>query len=136
MPVIPSTWTCAPSGIRRVAPGTPSTAGMPRSLMGPRQVSTWSPAQLGVVDDAYLDRLHLLYRSDPVLANPFEAALQQRDVASVEVAARGRGGRIEPVFTAEVRDDEGNVVAEVEKVLYVRRKEPSPPAPLPQAGEG
>jgi uncharacterized protein (DUF1501 family) len=78
-------------------------AGMPRSLMGPRQVSTWSPAQLGVVDDAYLDRLHLLYRSDPMLANPFEAALQQRGAAGTDVPSAGRTGRIEPTFTAAAR---------------------------------
>ena len=37
-------------------------------------------------------------------------------------AAADREGKIKPVFTVEVRDDEGEVVAEVEKVLYVRRK--------------
>jgi acyl-coenzyme A thioesterase PaaI-like protein len=51
-------------------------------------------------------------------------------------AAADREGKVEPVFTVEVHDDDGNVVAEVEKILYVRRKKPSPPAPLPQAGEG
>ena len=59
--------------------GIAVAAGMPRSLTGSWPVSTWSPAQLGAVDDAYLDRLHLLYRADPVLANPFEAALQQQE---------------------------------------------------------
>jgi acyl-coenzyme A thioesterase PaaI-like protein len=29
----------------------------------------------------------------------------------------------EPVFTAEIKDEEGNVVAEVEKLLYVRKKD-------------
>lgn len=30
--------------------------------------------------------------------------------------------KYEPVFTAEIKDAEGNVVAEVEKLLYVRRR--------------
>ena len=37
-------------------------------------------------------------------------------------AAADRDGKIEPVFTVEVRDEQGEVVAEVEKLLYVRRK--------------
>jgi hypothetical protein len=32
--------------------------------------------------------------------------------------------KVEPTFVVEVKDDSGAVVAEVEKVLYVRRKEP------------
>lgn len=32
--------------------------------------------------------------------------------------------KVEPRFVVEVKDDSGAVVAEVEKVLYVRRKEP------------
>jgi len=32
-------------------------------------------------------------------------------------------GKIEPAFTVQVTDSEGNVVAEVEKLLYVRKKE-------------
>jgi len=31
--------------------------------------------------------------------------------------------KYEPVFTVEVKDEEGTVIAEVEKLLYVRRKE-------------
>src|SRR6185436_20856164 len=42
-------------------------------------------------------------------------------------AAADRDGKVEPVFTVEVRDEQEEVVAEVEKLLYVRRKEPSPP---------
>jgi len=30
--------------------------------------------------------------------------------------------KVEPVFTVEVKDDEGTTIAEVEKLLYVRRK--------------
>lgn len=61
--------------------GVAVAAGMPRSLAGQYPVSTWSPAQLGVLEDAYLDRLHLLYRNDPLLHNRFEAAIQQQEVA-------------------------------------------------------
>ena len=32
--------------------------------------------------------------------------------------------KYEPVFTVQVKDKEGNVIAEVEKLLYVRLKEP------------
>ena len=84
-------------------------AGMPRSLMGPAPVATWSPAQLGAVDDGYLDRLHLLYRADPVLANPFEAALQQTEITGdVTMQGRGmqgreRGGPIALTFVATAR---------------------------------
>ena len=39
--------------------------------------------------------------------------------------------KVEPTFTVQVKDEKGNVVAEVDKVLYVRRKDhkPQPPAP-------
>ena len=68
-------------------------AGMPRSLTGTFPVSTWSPATLGAVDDGYLDRLHFLYRSDPVLMNRFEAALQQRDATGDIGGDMAGGGR-------------------------------------------
>jgi acyl-coenzyme A thioesterase PaaI-like protein len=32
------------------------------------------------------------------------------------------GGKVEPVFTVEVLDEQGEIVADVEKLLYVRRK--------------
>lgn len=70
--------------------GIAVAAGMPRSLTGPHPVSTWSPAELGVVDDGYLDRLHLLYRSDPTLLGRFESALGMLDIGE-EADARGRG---------------------------------------------
>ncbi|HYO14699.1 MAG TPA: DUF4442 domain-containing protein [Thermoanaerobaculia bacterium] len=38
-------------------------------------------------------------------------------------AAAVATAKVEPVFTVEVVDDQGEVVAEVEKLLYVRRKE-------------
>lgn len=93
----------------QVMPGERSgiaiAAGMPRSMTGPFQVETWSPAQLGVVDDAYLDRLAVLYRTDPALQGRFEAALQQKDVVGEEPMAGGgarRGGMV-PLFQAAAR---------------------------------
>ena len=38
-------------------------------------------------------------------------------------AAADSGGKVEPVFAAEVLDAEGKAVARVEKTLYVRRKD-------------
>jgi len=60
--------------------GVSVAAGMPRSLMGPAPVSTWSPANLDSFSNSFLDRLHVLYRADRELANPFEAALAHPDV--------------------------------------------------------
>ena len=57
-------------------------AGLPRSLSGKIPVSSWSPAQLGSVEAAFLERLHLFYRSDPLLSGKFEAALGQREIAT------------------------------------------------------
>ena len=85
--------------------GIAVAAGMPRSLTGTYPVATWSPARLGTVDDAWLDHLHLLYRSDRVLLNPFEAALQQRETTEGIQGGMGGGGgrRIGPVFEAAAR---------------------------------
>lgn len=66
-------------------------AGLPRSLAGPHQVLTWSPTQLGVLGDEYVERLHLLYREDPRLLDRFEAALQMSDAAE-EMSEMGMGG--------------------------------------------
>jgi len=38
-------------------------------------------------------------------------------------AAADAGGKVEPVFTVEVFDEKGELVADVEKLLYVRRKD-------------
>jgi acyl-coenzyme A thioesterase PaaI-like protein len=54
----------------------------------------------------------------------FEIGPEQ--VAEIRAAA-DRDGKVEPTFVAEVRDDEGQVIAEVEKLLYVRRKAPEAP---------
>ena len=40
-------------------------------------------------------------------------------------AAADRGEKVEPVFTVEVLDEQDEVVAEVEKLLYVRLAKPS-----------
>jgi acyl-coenzyme A thioesterase PaaI-like protein len=39
-------------------------------------------------------------------------------------AAADRGEKVEPVFTVEVRDEQGEVVAEIEKLLYIRLAKP------------
>ena len=82
--------------------GIAVAAGMPRSLMGPHPVSTWSPTELGVVEDAYLDRLHLLYRRDERLHGSFEAALQQRELTD-GMEGGGRGRDVEAILTATAR---------------------------------
>lgn len=93
----------------QVMPGARSgiavSAGMPRSLTGPFEVRSWSPSQLGVVTDAYLERLAALYREDRVLAGRFEAALAQEATVGEEMAARGnapRGGMTQ-LFDATAR---------------------------------
>jgi uncharacterized protein (DUF1501 family) len=73
--------------------GIAVAAGMPLSLSGPFDVQSWSPTQLGVVEDAFRDRLATLYRADAVLHNRFEAAIQQQDVVGEEAGARGRARR-------------------------------------------
>lgn len=76
--------------------GIAIAAGLPLSLSGPHPVATWSPAELGVVEDAYLERLHLLYRSDPSLQGRFEAALGMQDVGEEMDAMGGAGRRGDP----------------------------------------
>jgi acyl-coenzyme A thioesterase PaaI-like protein len=41
-------------------------------------------------------------------------------------AAADRGGKVEPTFRVDVVNEQGDVVAEVEKLLYVRRKDAVP----------
>jgi uncharacterized protein (DUF1501 family) len=110
----------------QVMPGERSgiaiASGMPRSMAGAYQVETWSPAQLGQVDDAYLDRLGALYRTDRALHGAFEAALQQGaavgdDSMAGRGAQRGAGGGISPLMQAAariLRRDAGPNVAAVE----------------------
>ena len=93
----------------QVMPGERSgiaiASGMPRSMTGTFGVETWSPAQLGQVDDAYLDRLGTLYRTDRALQGAFEAALQQGNIVGEDpMAGRGaqRGG-VTPLLQAAAR---------------------------------
>ncbi|MEX2182223.1 MAG: DUF1501 domain-containing protein [Gemmatimonadaceae bacterium] len=93
----------------QVMPGERSglavASGMPRSMSGPFEVRTWSPAQLGVVDDAYLERLATLYRRDRALAGRWEAAVQQQADVGEEPMARGAAGRgaVTPLLEAAAR---------------------------------
>jgi len=73
--------------------GIAIAAGMPLSLTGAYDVQSWSPTQLGVVDDAFRDRLAALYRADAVLHNRFEAAIAQQELVGEEPMARGRARR-------------------------------------------
>ena len=99
--------------------GVAVAAGMPRSLTGSYDVQTWSPAQLGAVSDAYLDRLSTLYRTDKVLYGRFEAAIQQQELIGEEPMAGGgaRRGGITPLMQASakiLRQDGGPNIAAVE----------------------
>jgi uncharacterized protein (DUF1501 family) len=99
--------------------GIAIAAGMPRSLSGSYEVQTWSPTQLGAVDDAYLQRLGALYRNDKALYGRFEAAIQQQDVVGEEPMARGnaRRGGVTPLMQAAakiLRQDGGPNIAAVE----------------------
>lgn len=85
--------------------GIAVAAGMPRSLAGPHPVSSWSPAQLGAVEDGYLDRLGLLYRADRDLHDRFEAALQLREIAPEMEGMRAGGprARFSPIMSVTAR---------------------------------
>lgn len=85
--------------------GIAIAAGMPLSLNGQFEVESWSPTQLGAVDDAFLERLAFLYRSDRTLANRFEAAVQQKDMVGEEAMAGGgaRRGGITPLMQAAAK---------------------------------
>jgi uncharacterized protein (DUF1501 family) len=87
--------------------GIAIAAGMPLSLTGSHQVESWSPTQLGAVDDAFLERLAVLYRADAALHNRFEAALQQQELVGEEPMARGNaargGGGTTPLMQAAAR---------------------------------
>ena len=97
--------------------GIAIAAGMPRSMTGTYEVQTWSPTQLGVVDDAYLQRLGALYRTDQALYGKFEAAVQQQDTVGEEPMARGnaRRGGVGSIMQAAARilrqDDGPNIAA-------------------------
>jgi uncharacterized protein (DUF1501 family) len=107
----------------QVMPGERSgiaiASGLPRSMNGSFDVQTWSPTQLGVVDDDYLARLSRLYRADRTLSGRFEAAIQQQDVVGEEPMAgqNARRGGIAPLMRAAariLRQEKGPNIAEVE----------------------
>jgi uncharacterized protein (DUF1501 family) len=104
--------------------GIAIAAGMPRSMMGAFDVQTWSPAQLGAVDDAYLERLAVLYRADGTLHGRFEAAMQQQNMVGEEPMAAGPNGRrqgaggITPLMNAAARILRGNTGPNVAAVEF------------------
>ncbi len=97
--------------------GIAVAAGLPLSMSGTHAVKTWSPAKLGVVDDGYVDRLHVLYRHDPRLLDRFEAALQMPEVGMM-TSSRSRGRQqTEAILGATarfLREPDGPNVAAVE----------------------
>lgn len=107
----------------QVMPGERSgiaiASGLPRSMTGPFDVQTWSPTQLGVVDDEYLERLSALYRTDSTLHGRFEAAMQQQATVGEEpMAGQGaRRGGVAPLMRAAariLRQENGPNIAAVE----------------------
>jgi uncharacterized protein (DUF1501 family) len=99
--------------------GIAIASGMPRSLTGSFDVQTWSPTQLGAVDDEYLGRLASLYRGDKVLQGRFEAAIQQQNLVGEEPMAGGGARRagMTPLMQAAARilkQDTGPNIAAVE----------------------
>ena len=99
--------------------GIAIASGLPRSMAGAFDVQTWSPTQLGVVDDDYLDKLSLLYRGDSVLHGRFEAAMQQQETVGEEAMAgqNARRGGIAPLMRAAariLRQEKGPNIAAVE----------------------
>jgi uncharacterized protein (DUF1501 family) len=82
-------------------------------------VESWSPTKLGVVDDAFLERLAVLYRSDAALQGRFEAALQQQNLVGEEPMSGGnaRRGGITPLMQAAariLRQEQGPNIAAME----------------------
>jgi uncharacterized protein (DUF1501 family) len=99
--------------------GIAIAAGMPRLLTGSYEVQTWSPTQLGAIDDAYLQRLGALYRNDKALYGRFEAAIQQQETVGEEPMARGSARRngVTPIMRAAakiLRQDTGPNIAAME----------------------
>jgi uncharacterized protein (DUF1501 family) len=99
--------------------GIAIAAGMPLSLTGPYEVESWSPTRLGVVDDAFLERLAVLYRADSALHGRFEAALQQQELVGEETMAgrNARRGGVTPLMQAAariLRQEQGPNIAAME----------------------
>ena len=85
--------------------GVAIASGLPRSLSGRFEVQTWSPTQLGAVNDEFLGRLAVLYRADSALSGRFESALHQQNLVGEEPMAGGgaRRGGITPLMQATAR---------------------------------
>jgi uncharacterized protein (DUF1501 family) len=88
-------------------------------MSGSYNVQTWSPTQLGVVDDDFLGRLSMLYRADRALSGRFEEAMQQQATVGEEPMAgqNARRGGIAPLMRAAariLRQENGPNIAEVE----------------------
>ena len=101
--------------------GIAVAAGMPRSLSGSFPALSWSPAELGAVEDDYIERLHVLYTRDADLHDRFEAALRLEALSGNDGmgggAQRRGGGRVGPVLGATarfLREPEGPNIAAVE----------------------
>ena len=85
--------------------GIAIASGLPRSLSGRFEVQTWSPTQLGAVNDEFLGRLGVLYRADSTLSGRFESARPQQNLVGEEPMAGGnaRRGGITPLMQATAR---------------------------------
>ena len=57
-----------------------------------------------------------------------EERIAEIRAAADNVGNDGNGGKVEPVFRVDVVNEKGEVVADIEKLLYVRRKDPVPVA--------
>lgn len=55
-----------------------------------------------------------------IVCAEFRLTQQQLDELRAQVDAQGK---FEPRFTVQIRDEQGEVVAEVEKLLHIRRKD-------------
>ncbi|HSM87260.1 MAG TPA: DUF4442 domain-containing protein [Candidatus Limnocylindrales bacterium] len=53
--------------------------------------------------------------------------ISPKEVEAIREAAESHG-KVEPTFQVSVTDNNGNVIAEIEKLLYVRKKETGQPA--------
>jgi len=56
--------------------------------------------------------------------------ISKEKIAEIKAAA-DKDYKVEPTFKVQVKDEQGNVVAEVDKLLYVRRKDRKAAGPKP-----
>jgi uncharacterized protein (DUF1501 family) len=66
---------------------------VPLVLRGPGAVTSWSPSVLPAPDPDLLDRLAVLYRRDPLLAQPFAAARAAQEVIAGDGMRGGEGAQ-------------------------------------------